>query len=725
MGGEPVHLDVCFRSTPEIVNLANRVFERLMPPSSRPFEFEYGRMEHSDQRADDRGSIELIVVDREDRTARTEAELIAGRIRSMVDDGDKTVYWDGDDHLATPRPVRFGDMTILLRARTNLRFLEWALNRAGIPYHIHAGLGFYESQEVLDACNILSFLANERNDVALYGLLRSPYFAFSDEDLYRVSRSGHGSLWHSLNGYAGDPEDGRFEEASNLIGSWLKMAHRIPVSELLPRIVADSGIYAVYGGTVEGEQAIANVEKLMGIARNAREQGFSSLSRFMGWFDRAIREAPKEGHASLDLDSGDCVNIMTIHAAKGLEFPVVFVPEMSNLPWGFGDLILVDRELGLGTKVPDPDDSYRMKDACARRIIKRRNEEKERAEYRRLLYVAMTRAKDHLVVSGREPEKYPMEMKDDGSWMELFLASTEIIEGDVEAGEKRVEAEGSIVPMNILRGRDIPDIGLEVEREPLRPDDHLLKAIAASATDHPPRPQKERVLTASAIDQYMRCPRRFKAIHEMGLPEERIGTSATDDTPARTGKIIHEVFRGNDPTAVLRRFGIDDPERAREYGEMRKRFLESDLMGDMVDERCELPIRFREGEHTYKGTVDRLVRTDEGWRIIDYKTGDVKPSELEKRAKEYAIQMAIYAKGVRRLLGVSPRVMIYFPTCDRSQEVVMDEDIPATVATLVRMVSRSEFDFEECAGCSRHSAKETLHDVCPALKSLGIDPSED
>ena len=718
LGGEPVYLDVCFRSTPEIVNLANYVFERLMPSSSKPFEFEYGRMNHSEYRANDRGSIELIMVDKGDQTARTESELIAGRIRDIVDKGEKMVYWDGDNHLADPRPVKFGDITILLRARTNLRFIEWALNRAGIPYHIHAGLGFFESQEVRDIYNILSFLANERNDLALYGLLRSPYFAFSDEDLYRVSNAGRGSLWHSLMKYSEVSGDAKFKDARGLIDSWLKIANRFSISEILARIFPESGIYSVYAGMVEGEQAIANMEKLLGIARNAQEQGFGSLSRFMEWFERAIEEAPREGLATLDLDTGDCVNIMTIHAAKGLEFPVVFVPEMSRDITDFGDPILIDREFGLGLNIPDPDDSHRIKETCIRRIIKRRNRERERAEYRRLLYVAMTRAKDHLIMSGREPHEYPDNLMDDGSWMELLLASIGLTEEEVLSGEKSIELEGLIVPLTILQAKDILDIGIHVKHEPLVTDERLIEAISSSTMENRPlRPQKDRIFTPSMIELYMRCPRRYWERYEIGLPESDIEQSAIEETPARKGQIIHEILRGRDPALVLRRYGIINSELVKKYTEMRERFLSSDLMMASLEEYCELPIRFSHGKHTFMGTIDRLIRTDEGWYIIDFKTGEVEVSEVKEISKEYAIQMVIYAQGVSHLLGINPRVMIYFPSCEGFQESVVDEDTWEIVVSFPEMIFQKKFEFKECAECRRVFSKGILHGICPVLRS--------
>jgi len=464
---------------------------------------------------------------------------------------------------------------------------------------------------------------------------------------------------------------------------------------------------------------MANLEKLLGIARKASEKGFSSLSRFMTWFDRAIDESPKEGQASLDLDSGDCVNIMTIHAAKGLEFPVVFLPEMSSLPHDFNDEVMVDRELGLGTKVPDPDDGYEMKETSIRRIIKRRNREKERAEYRRLLYVAMTRAKDHLVLSGKGPKEHPTSIKDDSTWTELFLAAAGITEADIESGEKTIESEGHLVPIAILSSDDVPELGTGVERDPIRPSEQLLGSVMSLTTgERPPRPVKDRVFTPSMVELYLRCPIKYRERYELGLPEGGMGTSATEENAATKGQIIHEVFRGKDAISVLRRHGIDDPGRAIEYERMRRNFLDSDLIKSALEEHCELPIRFREGGHTYMGTVDRLVRTENGWHIIDYKTGELKKSQAASRAREFEIQMAIYRMGVNKLLGMEARVSIYFPSCDVFEEVPLDQKVVRRIGILVENISAGRFDPDDCQDCRRRYAKNSLHGTCPVLKKM-------
>ena len=266
LGGEAVPLDVNFRSTPAIVGFVNAVFGALMAESERPWEFLYEPL--TAFRTGDAGSVELLLVPKaDDRQAgrRGEAEMVARKIQNLIEHEKRRVCCEGE-----PRPAEYRDVAILLERRTNLAAYEWALARYGIPSHVHAGLGFYGRQEVYDLYNILRFLENDRDDVALYGLLRSPYCGLSDTRLFTIARSGssEGSLWERLERFASGQPDPDVTGAVRLLQSWLLHARRVPPADLLTRIVDESGISVVFGGMPGGEQAAANVEKVIALVRD-------------------------------------------------------------------------------------------------------------------------------------------------------------------------------------------------------------------------------------------------------------------------------------------------------------------------------------------------------------------------------------------------------------------------------------------------------------------------
>lgn len=181
LGGKEVPLDVNFRSTPQVVGFVNAVFSVLMAGAKRPWEFRYDPLTAHRQ---DEGSVEVLLAPAGEDTVATkknEAEMVARKVRDLV--GRLTVYPDHEQ----PRPAEYGDVAILLERRTNLAYYERALQVCGVPYHVHAGLGFYARQEVYDLYNLLCSLDNDLDDVALYGTLRSPYFGISDADLFRMA----------------------------------------------------------------------------------------------------------------------------------------------------------------------------------------------------------------------------------------------------------------------------------------------------------------------------------------------------------------------------------------------------------------------------------------------------------------------------------------------------------------------------------------------------------
>ncbi|MFP4545213.1 MAG: UvrD-helicase domain-containing protein [Methanomassiliicoccales archaeon] len=703
IGGGHVPLDICFRCSRPLVDFHNQVFERLMPPSGREFEFEYHHMRVADHREGDDGTVELLLTEG-DQPVRGEAESVARRIRQMVEGNEKPVYWEGDDHLESPRPLRYGDITVLLRTRKHLRYYQWALEREGVPYHVHSGMGFYRRQEIKDLYSLLSFLENERNDVALYGLLRSPHFSLSDDLLYRIVNQEGFSLWKRLGNYVDDHQE--LQWIVDLISGWMEQAHRLPVGRLIPLVLSDTGVYAVYGGLPDGEQSIANLEKMMGIARDYRE---GSLTDFMTWFSRAMRESPREGQAALDLETGDCVNIMTVHAAKGLEFPVVVVPDMSHTPGGNRDPIIFDRDLGVGMKAPDPTDGHQLKDTCIKRIIMDRYRERERAESKRQLYVALTRAKDHLVMSGQAPS---LEERKNPSWMDLIARACSLGEEDIETGYKDLEG----IRMTIGTGEE--GISQPPPREPLEIDAST-EARIESRYDRSvvEVPEEEREFAPTMVEDYIACPKRYHWRHEKGVPEFGISGPSFND-PTVKGDMVHEVMAGKDPSLVLGRRGVQDPSKERQYWEMRDRFLRSQPMSDVEEEYRELPFRFRYQGTLFKGKMDRLVRRNGGWTIIDYKSGKVDPSDVEGEAGKYWVQMAVYREAARRMLGEEVHAMIYFPYIDRFQEMEIGDDAMDQVLRYVGMIEEGIFSFDHCSECGRDRERGEMKGECPVLEDL-------
>ncbi|PKG31327.1 exodeoxyribonuclease V subunit beta, partial [Methanoregula sp.] len=202
--GKTVNLDMSFRSTKEVIGLTNILFRNLFASAEKPWEFGYEPIRASEGRREHAGSVELMLSPHgsdSSSTKRTEADMVARRIYSLLHAAPAEVYEEQPDHSYRNRPARYGDIAILLEQRTNLSWYLSSLTRLGIPYYVHGGTGFYGRQEIYDLYNLLAFLENSHDDVSLFGALRSPFFGMADAELFYLSEERGATVWEKLGRY--------------------------------------------------------------------------------------------------------------------------------------------------------------------------------------------------------------------------------------------------------------------------------------------------------------------------------------------------------------------------------------------------------------------------------------------------------------------------------------------------------------------------------------------
>jgi ATP-dependent helicase/nuclease subunit A len=180
--------------------------------------------------------------------------------------------------------------------------------------------------------------------------------------------------------------------------------------------------------------------------------------------------------------------------------------------------------------------------------------------------------------------------------------------------------------------------------------------------------------------------------------------------------IIHEIFQGKDPETVLRSYGINDPDKAKSYGELYKVFLSSEMMKDVIENHKELPFRARIDGTLFSGSIDRLIKKKDGtWIIIDYKTGEIKPGEAKEKIKEYTIQLMIYEKAAEQITGAKVRTYAYFTDINEFQERSGDDsETLKTVSKVVGKINKKEYRYPECETCKRQYVDHKLIGNCPA-----------
>jgi ATP-dependent helicase/nuclease subunit A len=658
--GRVVNLDTSFRSTKDVIGLSNLLFSRLLASAEKPWEFGYEPVRISESRSDHAGSVELLLPPRGDDAActkRNEAGMVARRIHSIVNKNPLQVYEEQPDHTFIRRPSRFGDIAILLEQRTNLSYYLSALGEYGIPFYVHGGTGFYRRQEVYDLYSVLSFLEHRHDDISLTGILRSPYFGLTDTELFCIAQENGRTLWDKLGKYVERIGPGSATNAHVLLTSWQKYAGRSGLVALIRRILAESGVYTVYAALPAGEQILANIEKLVGMARNREEAGPYALADFTLDLRMAMDEDEREGEAPLDALAENAVNIMTVHAAKGLEFPIVFVPDMGMpFPHRYPPIMIGDNPLMVGVKVPDPNEDYEMTECAVLLTLREQQRQKERAEKKRLLYVALTRARDHLFMSGTAPDEAGLSYDLARSRIEWIFTALGVTGDATSAGVLPLELPDGTGSITLTIISDPEAIPAETGRiEPsliVIPEECAEKCGSWTAPKYSIGPERVKVVSVSELE---------KTEQEMPIriPGTSIYLPGVDGTTK--GTIIHELLRGRDVATVLKEYGEYSEEHVRQCKEIVTRFRSSDLMKRVKRSYCEVPFVVAVDGQRVTGKIDRLCELDDGaWVVIDYKSEVVSPLEYTFISKGYAISIKVYYEAARQLIGAVVRCFLYF-----------------------------------------------------------------
>jgi ATP-dependent helicase/nuclease subunit A len=313
------------------------------------------------------------------------ADRVAAEIAGLI--GTAVVR---DRLTGTARPARAADIAILFRSRDTHREFEKALERVGVPTYVYKGLGFFESDEVQDAVAVLRYLADPSSNLRAAAFMRSRIVRLSDRGLAALAPN----LARALADREPPPEAARLSDEDRLVLSttrtavarWTAWVDRLTPAELLGRVLTESAhAYELKGARYR--QARENLKKLRAMVRRYQNRGYATLARLADHIDRLA--VGDESNAAID--AHDAVSLMTVHASKGLEYPIVFIVNMSRGTGNARAPIRVSAGPGGEPSVAVADyQSEADEDASAR----------EREETKRLLYVALTRARDRLYLSG-------------------------------------------------------------------------------------------------------------------------------------------------------------------------------------------------------------------------------------------------------------------------------------------------------------------------------------
>ncbi len=386
-----------FRSVAPILTAVNGIFQgKMQPPPDGKYQPAYVALDSCPQTrsSDDCPALMLLypgakdVVDTDVTSLRRrEAETLAAFVRHHVDRG---MWKVGDDR----RPARFGDVALLFRAMSDVPIYEEALKRYEIPYRVTSSRTFYKREEIGWLLNVLHAVEHPTDAVAVWGALRSPLFGCSDREVYAFAVECGGSL-----DYRAVPPKGpcNVREAYAVLRELHQERLGLSVPRMVEEVLTRTHALETFLLLPQGEQRVANLAKVVTLARALEESGILTFRAFVHWLRDMEEHAVDEAESPTVEEGDNVIRIMSIHAAKGLEFPIVVVPDLGRGPGGHGDYLLIERTTGLAAaqvgKVGDwtiQTDQYdSLKDHQASRSA---------TERLRLLYVALTRARDALVL---------------------------------------------------------------------------------------------------------------------------------------------------------------------------------------------------------------------------------------------------------------------------------------------------------------------------------------
>ncbi len=692
-GGQNLFFQESFRSRQGLITFVNRFFGRVMEGGDAPFEVNFRSEDRLDPKRRDWDGVpcvELLTAGAPGPAAAQrslEASAIAARITRLVSGQDEVQVYEqgkgqkakgsGDEHLAprtshlapdfVPRRPRYGDIAVLLRRFTHLKVFETELRRLGIPYYVVKGRGFYRCQEVLDLLNFLTWLDSAGDLVALAGVLRSPLCGVSDETLFLLAKleGGIGS-WEKLFSRPPipdsrsrileriDPADReRLSSLASLADRLRPLRDRLTLAELLEEILTGTDFASILLTTFQGAQKVANLRKLIEVSRSFTAVEGGSLRRFVNYLTELVEAEPTEAEAVVAAEGEDVVRLMTIHQSKGLEFPVVFVPELGAAATITNTQVAVDDTLGLGVKVAVAGAASRP--TLSWREIASLRRRKEDAEAKRLLYVAMTRARDYLVLSGEG--KGPWRL-----WLDDFLA---------EEGDSLVRSSDSstIVPHPAA----LAPAGAGDTGSGETPGPGILAAAAGRVLHYTPPLPLEMVFSPTTLEDYRSCPRKYFYKGVLGLDEglftELLGTRPAGKGKGR-GKGMSAIARGDLAHHLLERLDFAAPADAqRAFCERLAPVLVDDPLDPGVAEVIETVMTFvasplarafgaarlfREhpfilrlagkGRYYLRGAMDLVVLGDRRATVYDYKYLRREDADLEG----YRFQLRTYILALSR-----------------------------------------------------------------------------
>ena len=696
-GKQRVLLQNNFRSRPEILRFANFIFSQIMTPKTGEINYADGN-ELVPSPAYDENPPEktilpevYIVEGGRPEGRKCEAYLVCRRIEQMV--GHEEIEDEG-----RTRKIRYSDIAILT-LKNEAPEIEQELETRQIPHIRSSNMGYFDTFEVSLLINLLKVIDNPYQDIPFTAVLRSPLAGFDANDLAILKTcydkkpfSMYKAALAYINGEIpdgsfrlGTEKDMAFFEFMAMLADVRKESLFLSAAQLIELLISEFSFYEIFSAMPGGDVRSANIELLYQIALEYEKNADHGLFGFLRYLDSLKKNGYERGQANLNGEGADAVSLMTIHKAKGLEYPVVFLINAGNIYMEseVKDDIILDKDLGLGVDIRDRETRVKTP-TIAKKLIAAKIKQQSRQEQMRVLYVALTRAKERLIVTGT-------------------VSSADILKKDEFSDEGNISARSilgarshmALIALALSNGyKDVcrleiskaSDYMFERARESVQAG-KLKTAIADMAKEGDDRIVKSDLSFTYRYEQAVSMPVKITASSLERVDEALKGTDekADKNTVSEDGDVMEQkrlnigAERGN---AYHRFFEILDYEKADkgaaalikesvETGLLKDEeasflsakkidmFLESPLGGRMKNAwlkgclKREQPYVMgieREGEmQLIQGIIDAFFEEDGGYVLVDYKTDRGKGRQ--DFINVYAPQIDAYAQAIEKASG--------------------------------------------------------------------------
>lgn len=709
-----IYLNKNFRSRRAVLDSTNRIFSSLMNekasgiPYGEEEQLRFGA-EYYPEKEDTSVEFSLIMRPRIDPGGDYDAlachgRYIAARIRELMASGFTVTDKDGE------RPLRYGDITVLMRsANTNGESIGTALLDANIPVETPQKVGFLSGRETKLIASFLSVLDNPLQDIPLGAVMRSPLFDFDENELLALSMNRKGrKLWDMVcQAEELDREGLPLEKIALLretVEKWRVTARIYPIGELVDMFLKEFDYSAFWGGLPNGRRRIQNIRLFAQEAfsyQNEESGGLFDFLRYLEHLSETGGDIPNEGEKE-----DDCVRVMNIHKSKGLEFPVVFLVQTEKR-FNKSDLqgrMILDKDLGFGPCSMDRDKRL-ITPTLPNLLIRSRRRQSELAEEMRVLYVALTRAKEKLIITSSDKPT-----KNQGI-VERFRSTFDVVRYD-NAPQLPV---GLIMDDHCYADWILHCVGhgvRNIEHSPEHCGGMTFRFVDAEAPVEEISSQKQKsILSAADYERFLgsmerkeekRLPAKVSVTsllpkgswenNSVTLPRPRFMEKQEYVTAAQRGTAFHALMEHLpfdrcwdeaslrefalqleeehlltaaetlEPDTVLAFLNSDYGQELRNARKLRRElafvcaFRADELFGGEEDSRSVI----------LQGAVDLIyLRSNGEWILLDYKTNDIRRYGKEAFLEKYRRQMELYVAALKKVYGITIAERAFFLTKTR------------------------------------------------------------